>query len=179
MRTFAFDFDRSKEILAFPTKRDALNNGNGFLIVQEPADIAKSTIPLDNLVQFYNAHNTTNPIKSFRDRKTAADRLLALAEAKAKIIKSAEQENEMQNAALKKEPSTETRKGRTSSFHGKVIRLAPGITTNPRREGTHGYKSMEIIMKSKVGVIYEDFIRQGGRRQDLAWDLAHGNVVIG
>jgi hypothetical protein len=94
MKTFAFDFDRSKEIFAFPTKREAINNGNGLIIAHEPADIAKSRVPLDILVQFYNTHTAT-PIKSFRDRKTAAERLMALAEAKAKIVPSAEKEKEM------------------------------------------------------------------------------------
>lgn len=169
MKTFAFDFDRSKEIFAFPTKRDAINNGNGLIIAHEPADIAKSRVPLDILVQFYNTHTAT-PIKSFRDRKTAAERLMALAEAKAKIVPSAEKEKEMKTETKKK--------GRTSVFSGKVIRLAPEIKQNPRREGTNGYKSMQIVMAAKNGLTYEEYIRQGGRRVDLAWDLAHNYVVL-
>jgi hypothetical protein len=36
---------------------------------------------------------------------------------------------------------------------------------------------MEFIMKNP-GVSYEEFIASGGRRQDLAWDLAKGNVTL-
>ncbi len=180
MRTFAFDFQATKEIFVCATKRAAINLGNGLVLVQDSSDLVDARISIDQMVNFYNQHNVANQIKGFRDRKTAAERLLALAEAKAKMIKSADQqENEMQNAAVKKEEANEKRKGRTSSFNGKVIRAAPGINANPRREGTHGYKSMEIIINAKNGVTYEEFIRQGGRRQDLAWDLAHSNIVIG
>ena len=28
------------------------------------------------------------------------------------------------------------------------------------------------------GIKYEDFLAQGGRRVDLAWDLVHDNVVV-
>jgi hypothetical protein len=180
MRTFAFDFQRTKEIFVCATKRAAINLGNGLVLAQDSSDLVDARISIDQMVNFYNTHNTTNQIKGFRDRKTAAERLLALAEAKAKLIRSADQqENEMQNAAVKKaDDRDDARKGRISSFTGKTIFLSPGITANPRREGTHGFKSMEIIMKAKNGLSYDDFVRQGGRRQDLVWDIAHGNVVV-
>jgi hypothetical protein len=191
MRTFAFDFQKTRQMFDCPTKRDAVNMGNGYLIVQGPEDVQKSRIPLDELVKFYNYHNTLSPIKSFRDRLTAAKKLVALAEAKAKKI-TPQQELNLASASetvatTPKKPTIapvaqaakeEVRKGRTSSFKGKKIHLSIDLKANPRREGTHGHKSMEIVINSKNGLTYEEYIAQGGRRQDLAWDLEHGNVWI-
>lgn len=184
MRTFAFDFQKTRQMFDCPTKRDAVNMGNGYLIAQEPEDIQKSRIPLEELVQFYNTHNTLSPIKSFRDRLTAAKKLIALAEAKAKKVKPQQELNlntvETATPTSKKvvAPNEDARKGRTSSFKGKTILLAHAVKSNPRREGTHGHKSMEIVMNAKNGVTYEEYVKLGGRRQDLAWDLQHEYVVL-
>jgi len=48
---------------------------------------------------------------------------------------------------------------------------------NPRRAGTLGYHSMEIILKNPSRN-YEFYIKQGGRSNDLAWDIKKGNVVV-
>ncbi len=62
-------------------------------------------------------------------------------------------------------------KGRASEFTGqRIIRLKK---ENPRREGSKGYQSWEVIEK---GMTYEQYIEAGGRRVDLAWDIAHGNI---
>lgn len=53
------------------------------------------------------------------------------------------------------------------------------VAENPRRKGTHGYKSMQIIMESQDKTItYGAYIQAGGRRQDLSWDLDKGHVVV-
>ena len=174
MKTFAFDLDRTKEMLAFSTLKEAMNIGNGWFIACNADDIRESGVPMSLLVQFYNSHNQANPIKNFRDRKTAAERLLALAEAKAKVVKSATPEKEMST----EKKSNGSRRGRISKFEGKVIKLSPDIKINPRRETSFGYKSMEIVIAAKNGITYEEYIRKGGRRQDLAWDIAHGYVTI-
>lgn len=63
--------------------------------------------------------------------------------------------------------------GRTSEFAGKKItKLAK---ENPRREGTHGHKSFSLI---KTGMTYEQYISAGGRRQDLASDVAKGHLKV-
>lgn len=48
---------------------------------------------------------------------------------------------------------------------------------NPRREGTHGWKSMKIILDSP-GITTAEYFRQGGRPNDLKWDIEHGNVEV-
>jgi hypothetical protein len=76
-------------------------------------------------------------------------------------------------ATAKKSATEGEGAGRPSAFAGKVIRKV--ATSNPRREGTHGYNSWEAL---KSGMTYEKYIAAGGRRQDLAWDLAKGYIKL-
>jgi hypothetical protein len=83
-------------------------------------------------------------------------------------------------ATKKKAAKKETKKavakkgaGRSSQFSGKKITKL--VKENPRREGTHGLKSFDLI---KTGMTYEAFIAAGGRRQDLAYDIAHKFVKV-
>lgn len=75
--------------------------------------------------------------------------------------------------------STERRKGpkpeRASSgaFAGKKLYSTSKDGTNPRREGSIGFKSHAIVLKNK-GITYEDFIAKGGRSGDVRWDVEHG-----
>jgi hypothetical protein len=63
--------------------------------------------------------------------------------------------------------------GRPSSFSGKSLtKLAD---KNPRREGTHGFKSFSLI---KNGMTYEAYLAAGGRRNDLAYDVARKHVKV-
>jgi hypothetical protein len=71
---------------------------------------------------------------------------------------------------------TEITTSAKSMFSGKKLfpsRSAKQV--NPRRPESHGFRSLEII-RANPGITYEDFIRAGGRRVDLAWDLRHGNA---
>jgi hypothetical protein len=61
-----------------------------------------------------------------------------------------------------------------ADFHN--ARITPEyIGTNPRRKGSHGYRSLQIIIDNP-GIITEDYLSKGGRLNDLRWDIAHGNV---
>tara|TARA_R110000868_G_scaffold98439_5_gene270909 strand:+ start:4083 stop:4634 length:552 start_codon:yes stop_codon:yes gene_type:complete len=180
MKTFAFSFGKEPKILALPTKREALNFGNGLVLAQHPVDLEQSKISLLEMLGLYNSvAKSAQPIKSFRDRKTAAEKLMALAEAKAETVNCSAKETKVENSASATvEKQTANRKGRSSSFKGKLISISPSLEKNPRREGTNGYKSIEIVINARNGITYEEFIDQGGRRKDLAWDLAHGFVII-
>jgi hypothetical protein len=50
--------------------------------------------------------------------------------------------------------------------------------TNPRRAGTHGYDSYQIILGKKEGVPYPEFIKAGGRPNDLQWDIDRKNAEV-
>jgi hypothetical protein len=46
---------------------------------------------------------------------------------------------------------------------------------NPRRKKSHGYRSLQIVIDNP-GITTEDYLAKGGRLNDLAWDIKHGNV---
>jgi hypothetical protein len=54
----------------------------------------------------------------------------------------------------------------------KIYKLAKG---NPRREGTHGWKSYNLVHD---GMSFEEYIEAGGRATDLQWDLDHQFVEL-
>jgi len=152
-------------------------------------------LTLSQMVVFYNHHNSAQPVKKFTDRATAAKRIFTLAQAKAELVqvqketpvmteaketvaKTVENLKKAKAAAPKKEKAVKAEKEpRKSEYAGVKIFPAEGLTENPRREGGFGYKAMAFIL-ANPGVSYEDFVAAGGRRQDLAWDLAKGNVTI-
>lgn len=72
-------------------------------------------------------------------------------------------------AAKKGDPA-----GRQSELSGKM--LVAKCEKNPRRDNTHGHKSMAIIMKHPSGITTENFLKAGGRLVDLKWDIEHGHV---
>jgi hypothetical protein len=67
--------------------------------------------------------------------------------------------------------------GPQSKFSGKhIYKLGEWKAGgNPRREGTHGWKSFSLI---KDGMPYEDYRDGGGRNNDLQWDIDHGYVEV-
>lgn len=54
---------------------------------------------------------------------------------------------------------------------------SPLTYQNPRRNGSHGYRSLQIIIDSP-GITTGDYLVKGGRLNDLRWDIAHGNVKM-
>lgn len=79
---------------------------------------------------------------------------------------------------VSKPESSEPKGRRTSAFSGKTLHPAKfaddGSPVNPRREGSHGFNSMQIII-SNPGIGYDEYISAGGRLNDLTWDIKHGN----
>lgn len=77
------------------------------------------------------------------------------------------------SATKKAAKKSEGRQGRPSAFSGK--KLYKKEKGNPRREGTIGHKSFGLITN---GMSYEKYTELGGRRQDLAFDVAKGYVEL-
>lgn len=65
-------------------------------------------------------------------------------------------------------------RGRKSELVGKTLTCTK--EANVRREGSHGHKSLQIIIDNP-GITTEAFVEAGGRLVDLKWDIAHGNVA--
>lgn len=75
------------------------------------------------------------------------------------------------------EPKARGRRTGTGEFSGTTI--FPLSVKNPRRIGTFGFKSYEIIREAVDGMAYSDYVAAGGRPQDLRWDVKHGWARLG
>jgi hypothetical protein len=63
--------------------------------------------------------------------------------------------------------------GPKSKFRGKFLYKL--VDKNPRREGTWGYRSWELIQD---GMSYEAYKAAGGRNNDLQWDIDHRRIEV-
>ena len=140
-------------------------------------------------------------VKKFSDRATGLKRLTAMREKLAQAAPSSTPEtqltSETETAAFTttvdpildtQAPATEqpaavpaavptAKRGRSNKCSGMSLRpTATCAYGNPRREGSCGHKSLQIIIDNP-GILVEDFIRLGGRSNDLRWDLGHGNAT--
>ena len=99
-----------------------------------------------------------------------------------RIIERLKMEDTQMNAApVKKAKATKTKapkepraNGGRSQFAGKT--LYPNVESNPRRPGSHGHKSLEVIIAHPDGISVDDYVAKGGRTKDLRWDYAKGQI---
>lgn len=180
MPIFRFDV-QSGNLGIFKTKKEAAENGNGATFATEDDLVALAEISNPDLVKLHNSL-TDAPVKKFPSRAVGARRVWALLELKASEAKAAEKAAKVAerdaNAPKggKKAKQTEGGPiGRASRYAGG--KLHPVKTVNPRRAGTHGWKSYEIV-REKPGVTYEDYIAAGGRGNDLQWDIDKGYIEV-
>lgn len=68
--------------------------------------------------------------------------------------------------------------GRKSVFAGKLLRIAPGLPGNPRRQHSKGHAGMDYLISHPEGVTYEDFVDLGFRRIDVASGYRKGFIDI-
>lgn len=52
------------------------------------------------------------------------------------------------------------------------------VDGNPRRKGSIGFKSFQIIASARKPVKVETFVEKGGRLRDLHWDINAGNAKL-
>jgi hypothetical protein len=107
------------------------------------------------------AEKTAASVKAKEEAKAAKEK--AKAEAKAAKKKA------------KGEKSTAPRAFGTSPNKGKEIVVLTEGGKNPRREGTNGFNSFALL---EPGMIYDDYIKAGGRSVDLNYDIEHGYVKV-
>jgi hypothetical protein len=91
--------------------------------------------------------------------------------------KPEEEDPTMNDNTTAEAPKTEVKKrGRVSAHTGSTLTAL--VEANPRRTGTKGHASMQIILDAgKAGIKYEDYIAKGGRPNDLAWDIERKSVA--
>ena len=166
-------------VSCFDTITQAKEDSKSGILIRNINDLIDnySTITSEDMVELYNSYTDRTKVKRvrrFADRRTGAERLMNLFEQLRNkgIIRKIDPEPTKKPKSNKSLNGEETR-GRKSFFKGR--KLTTDLIVNPRRRESHGFNSLDIVIKNK-GLTYEDFISKGGRRQDLAWDLAKGRI---
>ena len=172
MHVFKFILGRYKgnksSVIAYKNKSVAKDDGTQGLIVESVQDLFENHIVrAEDLIEIFNIYSPTT-INRFSDRFTASTRVMKLLDDLA--CKSLiEVRRGIESPQVKNMKKIESR-GRKSKFDNKRILLKVEEENNPRRKGSHGFVSYQIILDNP-GITYEKFIELGGRRQDLAWDV--------
>ncbi len=196
---YAIDFDAS-EIRVFASTTDAnaiIGDDERFDIVASKDNLSEVSASLTKFAATYSEYApqvSQNPVKKFESKEIAINRfwmLLGLLGEIAALQETAPAPVAVAEEASPEKPAKAARKSKAeaaekSAGTGKRGRghlraatyLYPSAETakeNPRREGSFGYTSLEII-RSQPGIAYEDFILAGGRSKDLDWDVKFGNA---
>ena len=187
MKAFAIDY-KQNTIRAFSSKSVAQKMGNGLVVFSSVDELLENRNTTNQgIVRVYN-NNTKVAVKRFSDTRTGAARILKLAQDIPVEATPFEHINAKQgekpvdaitdNVVEVKVKSVNDKKkrGRASGYEGKMIKAT--CDKNPRRENTHGFHSMGILLNADGPVSYEDYLHAGGRRQDLAWDIEKGHAKV-
>ena len=181
MTAYAINFKNST-IRAFTSTSVASKMGNGLVVFTSAEDLlADPNTTGYGMVEVYNTY-ADKPVKKFSDNRTGAERIL-------KLARGIQIESTPFDYADKPAPEDRgaaalwnTTMGKADikkprgKYAGKMIRCL--VEKNPRRENTKGFHSMGILINSSVPVSYENYISEGGRPNDLAWDLEKGHVEL-
>jgi len=194
MKAFAIDY-KQNTIRAFSSKRIAQKMGNGLVVFSSAGELAENrNTTMQGIVSVFNnyARNiNSGVVKRFADISTGAKRVIKVAESlpiEETPFEHLNGEEKMNEEVLNqdenkadveihvKSANKPKKRGRNSGFEGKMIKCL--VEKNPRRQNTHGFHSMGILINAGEPVSYESYIAQGGRRQDLAWDIDKGYAEI-
>jgi len=187
MKAYAIDF-KQNSIRAFSSAGIARKMGNGLVVFSSAEELAQNrNTTHQRLVAVFNDNARqigSGLVKRFADIPTGAKRILKVAES-LPVEKTPfehlnfENGDEQMNSEHQndveihvKTADAPKKRGRNSGFEGKMIKCL--VDKNPRRQNTHGFHSMGILINAGEPVSYESYIAQGGRRQDLAWDIQKG-----
>jgi hypothetical protein len=180
MTIYTFN-NKTYKINSFESKKQAQSYGNGFIVASTPSELADNpNTTLQKLVNIFN-NLSGDQTKKFPDKITGAKRIFA------KLSKDAPEkgwvpamgEKLVADSAPSKPKKAPTKDNPKGKFAGKIIIC--NVADNPRRQATKGFHSMGLLINlggKGATMSYEDYISQGGRRQDLAWDIEKGYVSI-
>jgi len=173
---------KSLVVKGYESEKVARSMGNGVAFFKNADELlADRSVTGSLLVKAYN-ELTDKPVKKFSDNKTGAKRFMdAIADIH---VTTTPFDGETK---VKSPPQIDALPGMTplgiapkkvakprGSFAGKVINVL--VTANPRKENTKevcGYASFQLLLNHGVDMPYELYIKQGGRLQDLKWDIDH------
>jgi hypothetical protein len=161
----------------FTSAEDARKHGNGFNIVKKQSCLSDARLfPTRFLVEIYNL-KAERKVAKFRDRATAESRVWKmLTDQEAPVVEDFSEAEETESGA--EEPKKRKARKSSSKFKGKIITTS--CVENPRKKKTgYGYNSMKIVLEAgDSGILYEDYLAAGGRRNDLAWDIERGWAML-
>lgn len=203
MTVFTIDYKKNK-IRAFSSEHAARNMGEVVLFTSVDELLENRNTTNKGIVAVYN-NCADVAVKRFADTRTGAARLFKLAqgihvestpfdEAPKKTPqvaplkgmtplgiapKSAPFSRENMGMDVAKVVKADAKQPR-GKYAGKTIECLTmnRVVKNPRRENTHGFNSMGIIINAGGSVSYEEYIAQGGRPNDLAYDIEKGHVEL-
>jgi len=180
MNTVTYTLDpKSLVVKGYESDKVARSMGNGVAFFKNADELlADRNVTGPLLVNAYN-EIADKPVKKFSDNKTAAKRFMdAIADIHVTTtpfdggtkVKSPPQIDALPGMT----PLGIAPKKPRGSFAGKVINVL--VTANPRKENKKevcGYASFQLLLNHGVDMPYELYIKQGGRLQDLKWDIDH------
>ena len=183
MNTVTYTLDpKSLVVKGYESDKVARSMGNGVAFFKNADELlADRNVTGPLLVNAYN-EIADKPVKKFSDNKTAAKRFMdAIADIHVTTtpfdggtkVKSPPQIDALPGMTPLGIAPKKVAKPR-GSFAGKVINVL--VTANPRKENTKevcGYASFQLLLNHGVDMPYELYIKQGGRLQDLKWDIDH------
>lgn len=170
-----------------------------------PAELEASDVPTASLLIWFNSDKPADKqlakarsradlvAKVFKELGNLTDEEQAQAQAEADARAAAapavqdnstKAEGSEAPAAAAAAPSTGAGRGRKAGNAGKrlfstILADTTGAVVNPRKAGSNGHKSMQLLIDAgTTGLMYEDYIAGGGRPQDLAWDIDKGNARV-
>jgi hypothetical protein len=169
------------------SKQEAQALGNAYELIKSEEDLKGSVnFTASALIHIYNGLSD-KPVTKFQDRATAVRRvwgaLLAVHPKETAVVEEPvsvpEAPKSSESAPQPQATPAKGKRGRaigSGKMAGKMI--IAKRTTNPRRPGTHGFASYEILLANPKGIRYEDYRAAGGRANDLGWDLARNYVEV-
>jgi hypothetical protein len=171
------------QILSFKKEKDAramvaLNEGSHYT---NDTDGSRGELPMAILVELHNKIRPEKPVKKFADRETAVKRTKGVLELLATPGTASEAPAVVgkitpEGGAETTAPATKGR-GHPRASGDKyanvvIVRLTE---TNPRKEGTSGWKSWNLL---KNNMTVKEFLLAGGVKRDLEWDITKGFTKV-
>jgi len=192
--TLAIDI-KAGRLLKYTSREVAHKMGNGRILFDSAEELLQDrNTTMHVLVEAYNA-NAKRKIERFESKKVGCERIFKIAsdleieqtpfkekdmeskpvKALGEMLRFGKKETEPQainTEAVNDKPVSK----RKSSYAGKILKSL--CTVNPRREATHGFHSMGILINAGAPISFESYIEQGGRLNDLKWDIEKGHVEV-
>ncbi len=167
----------------FSSAKEARISGNGYRVYKDPAAIVADPL---NFIEDLRAIAVLGASAS---RERCAEEIARIVGWSPHLTERDEQMSEhthTEEKPKKEKVAKETKapKEKKDGIRGKPSQLAGCklflkeelLGKNPRRAGSHGERSLQIIIDNP-GITYEEAIASGARAVDIRWDFEKGYVI--